>query len=184
MRALVQRVKRASVTVVEPPIVSETLETPARAITVGSIGQGMLVLLGITGSDTQAEIEWMCHKLLHLRIFADGEGKMNYSLLSLCEHGVEVGILVVSQFTLYGDARKGFRPSYTQAAPPPVAESLYNTFVEHLRWLCRSETQNLPGSISIQTGIFAAMMDVELVNDGPVTIWIDKEHNAQQYNRT
>jgi D-aminoacyl-tRNA deacylase len=149
MRALLQRVKRASVTV-------------DGKIT-GRIEQGLLVLLGIAATDTQAEIEWMCHKIVNLRIFADADDKMNVSV-----RDVNGGILVVSQFTLYGDAQKGLRPSYGAAAAPAVAEPLYVRFVEHLRALMHDE------SLRVETGVFGAMMDVELVNDGPVTIWLDK----------
>jgi D-tyrosyl-tRNA(Tyr) deacylase len=150
MRALLQRVRRASVTV--------------EGRITGQIEHGILVLLGVAASDTQTEIEWMCNKIAGLRIFADADGKMNLSV-----RDVRGGILVVSQFTLYGDAQKGFRPSYISAAHPSIAEPLYEQFVEHLRGVTQAE------GLRVETGIFAAMMDVELVNDGPVTIWLERE---------
>jgi D-tyrosyl-tRNA(Tyr) deacylase len=148
MRVLLQRVKRASVTV-------------EGAIT-GQIGQGILALVGIAATDTMQEIEWMCKKLTKLRIFADADGKMNLSVSD-----VQGGVLLVSQFTLYADAEKGLRPSYIGAAPPEVAEPLYNQMLEYLR---------TTSSLTIGAGIFGAMMDVELVNDGPVTIWLEREN--------
>jgi D-tyrosyl-tRNA(Tyr) deacylase len=147
MRLLIQRVKRASVTV--------------EHTVVGSIAQGLLAFVGIAQSDTQVEMEWMCNKLLNLRIFADDEGKMNRSVKD-----VQGGILLVSQFTLYGDAHKGFRPSFIEAAHPSHAEPLYNAMLARLR-----------SDYTAEAGVFGAMMDVELVNDGPVTIWIEK-HNT------
>lgn len=144
MRALLQRVTRASVTVGEE--------------TVGSIGPGLVVFLGVGAGDTEADARLLADKLLQLRIFADDAGKFNRSALD-----TRAGILVVSQFTLYADARKGRRPSFTEAAPPALAESLYNRIVELLR----------ASGLSVATGRFAAHMRVELVNDGPVTIWLD-----------
>ncbi len=150
MRLLIQRVKRASVTV--------------DGNITGQIGQGILVFVGIAPTDTEAEMEWMSNKLVNLRIFSDAEGKMNLSV-----RDVQGGILLVSQFTLYGDAQKGFRPGYTGAAHPSHAEPLYNNMLQHLK---------TTSGLVVASGIFAAMMDVELVNDGPVTIWIEKEAKA------
>ena len=144
MRALLQRVTRASVTVGEE--------------TIGSIGPGLVVFLGVGAGDTEADARLLADKLLQLRIFADDAGKFNRSALD-----TRVDILVVSQFTLYADARKGRRPSFTEAAPPALAESLYNRVVELLR----------ASGLTVETGRFAAHMRVELVNDGPVTIWLD-----------
>jgi D-tyrosyl-tRNA(Tyr) deacylase len=126
---------------------------------VGRIERGLLVLLGIGKQDTGADAAWMINKLLALRIFPDDEQKMNRSVTD-----VGGGILVVSQFTLYGDARKGTRPSFTDAMPPAEAESFYNGFMKQLRGAT---------SLAIAEGRFAAMMDVDLVNDGPVTILLD-----------
>jgi len=147
MRALVQRVLRARVTV--------------DGACVGQIGPGLLVLLGIHRSDTIREAARLARKIASLRIFEDSGGKMNLSLL---EHGRH--LLIVSQFTLYGDTRKGNRPSYSEAAPADAAKALYESFVEHCRLL--------PG-ITVQTGVFQAHMEVELVNDGPVTVLCETE---------
>lgn len=144
MRACIQRVSRARVVV--------------DSETVGEIGRGLLVLLGIAGTDTAAELIWLADKIVGLRIFEDDAGKMNCSLSE-----VEGQILVVSQFTLYGDCRKGRRPSFTSAAAPEMAEAMYEKFVTHL----------VEQGISTATGRFRKHMDVELINDGPVTIWID-----------
>jgi D-tyrosyl-tRNA(Tyr) deacylase len=125
---------------------------------VGQIGRGLLVLLGVEGDDTEADAHQLADKTIGLRIFDDAEGKMNLSL-------AEIGgaMLVVSQFTLLGDCRKGRRPSFIGAAPPELAEKLYETFVAAVG------VQGIP----VATGRFRAMMDVELVNDGPVTILLD-----------
>ena len=148
MRAVVQRVKSASVSV-EDKLVSE-------------IGAGVLIFLGVAHEDTATEIEYIANKVANLRIFEDEEGKMNRSLL-------EMGgaALVVSQFTLYGDCRKGRRPSFIKAARPELANALYEEFITAL------EQQNIP----TRGGTFQAMMDVELVNDGPVTILLDSDKN-------
>lgn len=146
MRAVVQRVGRASVTV-EGKIV-------------GQIGRGLLVLLGVTHSDDRAAADYLAEKIAGLRIFEDDAGKMN---LSVADTGGAV--LVVSQFTLYGDVRRGKRPSFDAAAPPAQANELYEYFVSRLRTL----------GLHCETGIFQAMMQVELVNDGPVTILLDSE---------
>lgn len=122
---------------------------------------GLLVLVGITHTDTFKNVEWMCEKLLKLRIFEDEAGKMNRSVTDIRGGG----ILIVSQFTLYGELKKGTRPSFTEAARPEIAEPLYNEMIEFLK---------NEASVLIQTGIFGAMMDVHLVNSGPVTIIIEK----------
>ena len=144
MRAVVQRVKAASVSV-DSELVSE-------------IGAGVLVFLGVAHDDTATELEYIANKVANLRIFEDEDGKMNRSLL-------ETGgaALVVSQFTLYGDCRKGRRPSFIDAARPEVANTLYEQFITLL------QQQNIP----TQGGTFQAMMDVQLINDGPVTILLD-----------
>lgn len=144
MRAVVQRVKRSSVSV--------------DGKVVGEIGPGLLVLLGVHGRDTEAEMSWMINKIIGLRIFSDVEGKMNRSLTD-----IDGALLVVSQFTLYGDASKGRRPSFVEAAPPEIAVPLYEKFCDQAR----------ARGIKVATGEFGAMMDVELVNDGPVTLVID-----------
>ena len=146
MRAVVQRVKSASVKV-EGELVSE-------------IGAGVLIFLGIAHEDTQTEIEYIANKVANLRIFEDEDGKMNRSLLD-----IGGAALVVSQFTLYGDCRKGRRPSFIKAARPESANALYEQFIDVL------EQQNIP----TQGGTFQAMMDVGLINDGPVTILLDSE---------
>jgi len=144
MRAVVQRVSRAQVSVGQE--------------VVGKIGPGLLVLLGISKSDAQADAEYLAAKITGLRIFEDENGKMN---LSLKETGGAV--LAVSQFTLYGDVRKGRRPSFDEAASPELARELYEYFVLKIR----------QAGITCETGRFQAMMRVELVNDGPVTILMD-----------
>jgi len=146
MRAVVQRVTKASVTVEDS--------------TVGSIGLGLLVLLGVSRSDTVASADYMAEKLLGLRIFDDHEGKMNLSV-----RDVGGAVLVVSQFTLFGDVRRGKRPSFDDAARPEEARALYEYVVGKIR----------EQGIECSTGEFQAMMDVSLVNDGPVTILIDSE---------
>lgn len=140
MKLVLQRVKRASVTI-DNELYS-------------SIGQGLLILFGVEKGDTEADVEKYAQKVAKLRIFSDENDKMN---LSVCDVGGE--ILVVSQFTLAGDCKKGTRPSFDKSAPPDEANRLYEYFIELLR------QQNIP----VFTGVFGAMMDVELVNDGPVT---------------
>ena len=144
MRAVVQRVTRASVKVAEQ-------------IT-GEIERGLVVLLGVAHDDTRADADYLAPKIASLRIFDDSEGKMNVSLKE-----INGGLLVVSQFTLYGDVRRGLRPSWSEAAPPEVAEPLYEYFVESSRELIAR----------VATGSFRKTMQVELVNDGPVTILLD-----------
>jgi len=145
MRVLVQRVSRAEVRV--------------DARVAGSVGRGLLLLVGFTHADGDAQLAWMADKVIGLRIFADAEGKMNLSVAD-----VAGAVLVVSQFTLYGDAGKGRRPSFVDAASPEVAIPLYERIVTMIR----------DRGVPTQTGVFGAMMDVELVNDGPVTIWFER----------
>lgn len=144
MRAIVQRVTHASVTV-ENQII-------------GEIGKGLVVLLGVALDDTQADADYLAQKIVALRIFDDLAGRMNVSLKDAAG-----GLLVVSQFTLYGDVRRGLRPSWSDAAPPEVAEPLYEYFVQKCRELIGQ----------VETGSFRKMMKVELVNDGPVTLMLD-----------
>jgi len=144
MRAVVQRVSEASVRI--------------EGRVVGEIGPGLLVLLGVGRGDSEADADYLAGKVVHLRVFPDEGGQMNRSLL---ETGGSV--LVVSQFTLYGDVRKGRRPGYSSAAPPEEANRLYEHFVALLRGL----------GAKVETGVFQAMMDVTLVNHGPVTLWLD-----------
>lgn len=144
MRAVVQRVSRAQVSVGDE--------------NVGRIDAGLLVLLGVSKSDTPADADYLAAKIIGLRIFDDESGKMNLAL-----NDVAGAVLAVSQFTLYGDARKGRRPSFDQAASPALANELYEYFVRKIR----------AAGISCETGRFQAMMKVELVNDGPVTILLD-----------
>ena len=151
MRAVVQRVKRCSVAIEGKPN--------------SSIGTGILILLGVKNGDTVADAEYLADRCAALRIFDDEAGKMN-----LCVNDVNGDAMVVSQFTLYGDTRKGNRPSYTDAAPPSLAESLYDHFTNHLR--------KLLGERRVATGVFRAMMDVELVNDGPVTLIVESKSSV------
>ncbi len=144
MRAVIQRVRKAKVTVGEE--------------TTGEIGVGWLLLLGITPGDTEKDVEWLAEKVANLRAFADEAGKMNLPVQDI--HGA---VLVVSQFTLYGDCLKGRRPGFTAAAPPAIAEPIYESFVLALKAL----------GIPVATGRFGADMQVELINDGPVTFVID-----------
>ncbi len=144
MRAVVQRVTEAAVTI--------------DGETAGQIGEGLLVLLGVGKGDTQKDLQYLVGKILNLRIFEDGQGKMNCSLQ---EQGKS--LLVVSQFTLYGDCRKGRRPSFDQSEEPEKAKQLYEEFTAY----CRQQ------GIVVETGRFAADMKVHLVNDGPVTILLD-----------
>jgi len=146
MRAVVQRVSRAKVTVNGEPT--------------GEIGPGLLVLLGVGGEDTSADADYLVEKIAGLRIFEDDGGKMN---LSLADTGG--AMLAVSQFTLYGDVRRGKRPSFDDAAPPQQARELYEYFVDRVRAL----------GVSTETGVFQAMMKVSLVNDGPVTILLESQ---------
>jgi D-aminoacyl-tRNA deacylase len=144
MRAVVQRVRHASVSV--------------NGEVVGRIGHGLLVLLAASRGDGPKQVQWMAEKLPALRVFGDEDGKMNLSLMQ-----VRGEMLVVSQFTLYGDCRKGKRPSYADAAPPQEAVTRYRDFIDAVQ----------RQGVSVQEGVFGAMMDVELVNDGPVTLILD-----------
>jgi D-tyrosyl-tRNA(Tyr) deacylase len=144
MRAVVQRVKKSSVTV--------------NRQTIGRIGKGLLVLLGVAKADTPSDADYLANKIVNLRIFEDDSAKMNRSLLSI---GGEM--LVVSQFTLLGDCRKGRRPSFIAAAGPQKASALYDNFVQQVRRL----------GVSVETGRFQATMEVALINDGPVTLVLE-----------
>ncbi|MGH7482970.1 MAG: D-aminoacyl-tRNA deacylase [Longimicrobiales bacterium] len=146
MRVLLQRVTRAEVRI--------------DGRVAGRIGRGFVALVGFRGDDGPEALEWMADKVLGLRLFADERGQMNRAL-----DAVDGGLLVISQFTLYGDARKGRRPSFVEAAPPDAARALYDKWVELLR-------ERAPGDV--ETGEFGAMMDVELVNDGPVTLMLER----------
>lgn len=146
MRSVVQRVKKAAVRVDEE--------------TVGQISAGFLVLLGVGENDTEADVSWMVEKIVGLRVFEDAEGKMNLSLLD-----VQGEVLLVSQFTLYGDCRKGKRPSFSTAAPPEQACALFAQAVAAMR----------AKGLKVETGVFQADMEVALVNNGPVTLLLDSE---------
>ncbi|HEY9825671.1 MAG TPA: D-aminoacyl-tRNA deacylase [Stenomitos sp.] len=147
MRVLVQRVTASSVTV--------------DGVVVGQIERGLTVLVGIAATDTEAELDWMARKVLGLRVFTkQGQDRWDCSV-----EEVQGELLVVSQFTLYGDCRKGRRPSFDSAAPPAQAEPLFNRFVEKLR----------QSGLKVETGRFGAMMQVAIANDGPVTLWLTKE---------
>ncbi len=144
MRAVLQRVSRASVRV--------GLRTQ------GEIGRGLVVLLGVRSDDTTPDLQWLSEKIVNLRIFEDLDGKMNRSLAD-----IDGEMLIISQFTLYGDCRKGRRPGFSAAAPPEIAEPMYERFIEAVN----------DKQIKVATGIFGATMEVELVNDGPVTLLLD-----------
>ena len=145
MKCLIQRVKNASCTI-DNKLYS-------------SIDKGILALVGIEKGDTREQVEWVAQKVVNLRIFEDENGKMNKSLKD-----INGEMLIVSQFTLCGDCKKGTRPSFDKAAAPDKAVELYEYFVEYMR------DKNIP----VKTGKFRAMMDVELINDGPVTFWLEK----------
>lgn len=148
MRAVIQRVSRAQVRV--------------EGQTVDEIGKGLLVLLGVGKGDSHKEADALLDKIINLRIFEDADGKMNLSLLDSSGE-----LMVISQFTLYADCRKGRRPSFTEAGDPEVAKTLYDTFIARAR-SC---------GIKVSSGIFQALMEVELVNSGPVTILLDSSKN-------
>ena len=150
MRVLLQRVSRGEV---------RTRTAGAESRLTGRIGRGYVLLVGFTATDTDEHVAWMAEKVAGLRLFADAEDKMNLALSD-----VGGALLVVSQFTLYGDARKGRRPSFIDAARPEVAIPLYDRFIQNLRG----------AGFHVETGEFGAMMDVELVNDGPVTLWLER----------
>jgi D-aminoacyl-tRNA deacylase len=146
MRAVIQRVSRAEVVIGD--------------IKTASIGEGLVVFLGVRSGDSNSDLVWMADKIISLRIFPDENGKMNISLAD-----INGEMLIVSQFTLHGDCRKGRRPGFSAAAPPEIAEPLYNQFIEEVR----------QRGIRLATGTFQAAMAVSLVNDGPVTILLDSE---------
>jgi D-aminoacyl-tRNA deacylase len=148
VRVVLQRVKTARVDVAGE--------------TVGSIGVGIAILLGVTQSDNQEDAKYLADKVVQLRIFSDEAGRMNRSLLD-----AGGSLLVVSQFTLYGDCRKGRRPSFDHAAPPEQARALYEYFIQHLR----------SSNIAVQTGVFQAEMELHLINDGPVTFILDSNRS-------
>ena len=146
MRAVVTRVSQAQVDIAGQAV--------------GSIGQGLLVLLGVSHDDTESDVRWLAEKIVGLRIFADDAGKMNRDVMD-----VAGSILVVSQFTLYGDCRKGRRPSFVDAAPPPISMPLYEAFLTALKAL----------GVPVAAGRFGADMQVESINDGPVTLIVDSK---------
>lgn len=146
MRAVLQRVKNASVSV--------------DGEVIGSIGEGILIFLGVADSDTEADMKYIADKMINLRIFGDDKGKMNFSVSDI---GGE--LLIVSQFTLYGDCRKGRRPDFTSAGKPDFARSMYENFIEY----CKAS------GLKTEHGSFGADMQVELINDGPVTIMLDSK---------
>ncbi|MTB52396.1 D-aminoacyl-tRNA deacylase [Lewinella sp. W8] len=148
MRVIIQRVAHASVTI--------------EGNISGAIEAGLLILVGIEEADTEEDIEWLCGKISRMRIFGDEEGKMNRSVVD-----VDGGLLVVSQFTLFASTKKGNRPGFTRSAPPPVAIPLYEQFVKTLSFVAGRP---------VATGEFGADMKVELLNDGPVTIWMDSKN--------
>ena len=150
MRVLLQRVARAEVRI---------RDAAAAPRVSGRIDRGYVLLVGFTATDGEEQVAWMAEKVVGLRLFADAEDKMNLALAD-----VGGAMLVVSQFTLYGDTRKGRRPSFIDAARPEIAIPLYEQFVRRLR----------DAGVQVQTGEFGAMMDVELVNDGPVTLWLER----------
>lgn len=149
MRTLLQRVSRAEVRIREDGALRVS----------GTIGRGFVLLVGFTHDDDESKVDWMAEKVAGLRLFADAEDKMNLAL-----GDVGGAVMVVSQFTLYGDAQKGRRPSFIDAARPEQAVPLYERFIGALRAL----------GLQVATGEFGAMMDVELVNDGPVTLWLER----------
>lgn len=148
MRVLVQRVKRGSVTINNEMY--------------SKIDKGMVILLGIKEGDSEDDAKYLAYRCANLRIFEDNNEKMNLSLLD-----IKGEALVVSQFTLYGDTRKGHRPSYTEAAKPEIAEKLYELFCKYLK--------EQVGDSNVKTGVFKAMMDVEIINDGPVTLMVESK---------
>ena len=148
MRVLIQRASGASVTI------DDKIH--------GEIKGGLVVLLGIEAEDTQEDIAWLVRKIIALRIFSDADGKMNHSIAD-----IEGEFLIISQFTLHASTKKGNRPSYIKAARPEIAIPLYEEFIRILR---------KESSLNVETGVFGADMKVQLINDGPVTIWIDSKN--------
>ena len=147
MRIVVQRVKKARVKIKNEII--------------GEIGKGLLVLLGVKNGDTEKDVKFLAQKILNLRIFSDDQDKMNLSLLD-----IKGEILIVSQFTLYGDCKKGRRPSFLEAAPPEIAKALYEKFINEIK----------KSGLKTETGKFGALMEVELINDGPVTLILESQN--------
>lgn len=150
MRVIIQRVTSSSVSI--------------DGEIIGKIGKGLNLLVGIAPTDTEAELDWMCRKCLELRLFPEDADDSKWSK-SVTD--IKGEILVVSQFTLYGDCRKGRRPSFSGSASPAIAEELYNRFVTKLR----------QSGLRVETGKFGAMMDVKIANDGPVTLWLERENS-------
>jgi len=153
LRAVIQRVLNASVSV--------------NNVVTGKINSGLLVYLGVGHDDSDADAIWLAEKIAFLRIFNDNEGKMNLSLRDLADLGLNAGVLVVSQFTLFADARKGRRPSWNGAALPEKANKLYEYFINEIK----------KHNLDCQSGVFQAHMNVEYINDGPVTITLDTKEN-------
>jgi len=146
LKVLLQRVKKASVSIADE--------------LVGKIGQGLVVFVGVASGDTVEDINYLAQKVLNLRIFADSEGKFNLSVLDISGE-----LLVISQFTLLADTRKGRRPSFVEAAPPEIAEKLFNQFLEQLK----------SSGLKVESGRFQQYMQVEILNDGPVTVTLDSK---------
>jgi D-aminoacyl-tRNA deacylase len=157
VRLLLQRVARAEVRLA-PTSGAEAAGAEAAGAGVGRIGRGLLAFVGVAPGDGEAEVAWAADRLLALRVFADADGKMNLDLRAVAGE-----LLVVSQFTLYGDLRRGRRPGFSAAAAPELAERLYRALVERLR----------ATGVTVETGAFGQAMHVEIVNDGPVTLWLD-----------
>ncbi len=150
MRVLIQRVKRSMVTI-DDSVFSQ-------------IGRGLLVLVGVEHADTDEDVEWLAGKLTRLRIFDDSDGVMNQDVMQ-----VDGEVMIVSQFTLYASTKKGNRPSYIKAAPEPISRPIYERFVSRVSEIIGKE---------VKTGSFGADMDIALVNDGPITIWIDSKDRS------
>jgi D-tyrosyl-tRNA(Tyr) deacylase len=151
MRSVIQKVSSANVSI--------------NGRIVGQIGHGLVVFVAFSDGDDDKVLQWMCNKIANLRVFPDDENKMNRSVID-----VSGSILLISNFTLYGDVRKGFRPNFMRSAKPEISEPIYNKMIE----LLGSEF-----SLNVQSGVFGAMMDLELINDGPVTVIIDKENDTK-----
>jgi len=152
MRSVVQKVSQANVSI--------------NGDIVGEISTGLVVFVAVTMSDDEKVLKWMCNKIANLRVFPDDENKMNKSVID-----VGGSVLIISNFTLYGDVRKGFRPNFMRSARPEVSEPLYDRMIDILKY---------DFSLNVQSGEFGAMMDVKLTNDGPVTVIIDKENESEK----